>query len=189
MPLFVPPSVARELRERTMSFREDVLRSCDLDDTDPRLIEMNRVLHMINRRLLLVRARERVVPGVPMKPGYYHLLVDGDADTGAPISVTVIEGKDGEFVEPTSRVFEKLAAGDMRERRNLERFKKADLDEWVRNEAEKARDAEERREDVKDRVNAYTRTSVSMNQGTPWTQNAQPNALRARDEKKKKGKR
>lgn len=175
--LFIPPRVARELRQATDSFREDVLRSVVLEDTDPLLIELNRMLQDVDPRVVLVRAREAVVVGLPMRPGYYHLLRD-NSDTGAPMTVLVLEGAHGEFVDPTSRILEKLAAGDMRERRNLERFKQTELDEWVANEKEKADGREERRDHLTDLVNAYTRTSVSTTDARPWTQNNQPSAQR-----------
>jgi hypothetical protein len=181
--MWLPPRISHQLADRTRSFNADVLRSCALDDGDPVLVEYTRRLQEYSPRLLMVRAHEHVVPGVPMKPGYYHVLVRLD---DAPYTIAVVEGEDGEFVVPTSRVFERLAAGDMTQRRNLDRFAHVQRDEHDANEREKRTDREERREHVRDLVNAYTRTSVSMNPDTPWTQNAQPNSLRARDEAKKR---
>jgi hypothetical protein len=125
---------------------------------------------------MLVRALDAVVPGVPMRPGYYHLMVDNGEY--APLTVTVIEGASGEFAEPTSRIFEKLFAGDMREQRNLNRWKQAERAEFEANARELERDNEERREHLRDLVNAYTRTSISTTTARPWTQNNQPNAQR-----------
>lgn len=179
------PKVSRELTERTRSFREDVYRSIALDDHDPTLAAWNHALQQVDPRILMVRALPRVVLGVPMKPGYYHLLRD-NSDWGAPLSVTPIEGDHGEFVEPTSRIFEKLAAGNLHERRNMERYERLAREERIANEHEQEANKQERREHVKDLVDAYTRTSISTNDATPWTQNAQPNSLRARDEAKKR---
>jgi hypothetical protein len=167
--LFVPPIVAHELRQRTRSFREDVLRSVYLGDDDLYLREYNQALRRIDQRLLLVLALEHVVPGVPMKPGYYHLMVDNGLSV--PLTVTVIEGEHGEFAVPTSRIFEKLQAGDMRERRNLERFAAVERERHAAVEREKARDREERRDHRRDLVNAYTRTSVAGPGAGPWAQN------------------
>jgi hypothetical protein len=176
------PKISPELAERTKSFNEDLIRSIDPAES-PVLHEYRRRLQAIHPRLTMVRARERIVPGVPMKPGYYHVLVYSET---APWSVAVVEGELGQFVEPTSRVIEKVIAGDMTEQRNLERFARAQNDEHAANAREQQRVNEERRGHVKDLVNAYSRTSVSMNDDTPWTQNAQPNSLRAREEAKKK---
>jgi hypothetical protein len=104
-----------------------------------------------------------------MKPGYYHLMVDNGLSV--PLTVTVIEGEHGEFAVPTSRIFEKLQAGDMRERRNLERFAAVERERHAAVEREKARDREERRDHRRDLVNAYTRTSVAGPGAGPWTQN------------------
>jgi hypothetical protein len=180
-PLILPgryarDAVARELHERTLSFRADVQASIVTDDSDPLLTEYTRRLQAVDPRLMLVRALENVVPGVPMRPGYYHLMVDNGLD--APLSVTVIEGEGGEFCEPTSRVFEKLFAGDMRERRNLDRWERAQRDEFDANERELQRDNEERRDHLRELVDAYTRTSISTTTARPWTQNNQPNAQR-----------
>src|SRR4051812_6379684 len=167
--LFVPPTVARELAQRTRSFREDVLRSIDLDDHDPLLADYTRRLQQIDPRIIMVRAREQVVPGVPMRPGYYHLLQD--CGMSVPLSVTVIEGEHGEFAYPTSRVFEKLAAGDMREDRNLERWFRTEQARFDAVEREKRADRDERTEHRRDLVNAYTRTSVPGTGVGPWRQN------------------
>jgi hypothetical protein len=178
--LILPARLAREYADRRQSFRRDVLASIVLDDSDRLMAEFCRRLQAIDPRLMLVRARETVVPGVPMRPGYYHLLVDNGP--GVPLTVTVIEGKGGEFAEPTSRIFEKLMAGDMRERRNLERFARVEAERHAAVEREKARDRHERREHLRDLVNAYTRTGVSMTDARPWTQNTQPHARSAAGE-------
>lgn len=168
--IYLPRSVQNELRERTRSFYEDVIRSIEVRPDDALLLEYNAKLQAIDSRLMMVRARETVVPGVPMKPGYYHLLCSG-AERGVPISITVIEGANGEFTEPTSRVFEKLAAGDMRERRNMERFALHEAGERAAAEREQQTVREERRQHLSELVKAHTETSVSLTDATPWRQN------------------
>jgi hypothetical protein len=177
--IYLPTSVAREALERQQSYRADVLGSIDLDD--PVAAEFSFRLQNFDRRLMLVRALDRIVPGLPMKPGHYHLLVDNGP--GIPLSVTVIEGADGEFCEPTSRIFEKLVAGDMREQRNLERFARVESEQRRANARELEDDRAERKEHLKDLVNAYTRTGVSLTKARPWTQNTQPNARREAGER------
>jgi len=181
--LFLPPRVARELAQRTLSYRADVMASIDLEGSR-HLLELAMAVQRVNRHLLLVRARDQVVLGVPMKPGYYHLLEDKGSESSAPISITVIEGPNGEFVEPTSRVLEKIAAGNAKERRNWERWEEIKRGEKAANDREQANNNEERRDHLRELVNAYTRTSVSMH--GDWTQNSQPNGNRARGERRKK---
>jgi hypothetical protein len=91
---------------------------------------------------------------VPMKPGYYHLLIDNGP--GVPLTVTVIEGAGGEFCEPTSRIFEKLGAGDMREQRNLDRF--------ARTEPTASRASSARRRET---ATSAASTSASWSRPTP----------------------
>src|SRR3954468_9689430 len=105
--IILPAHVAREVQDRRRSFAADLWQSIDLDRFDPELEDLARTLQRIDSRLLIVRAREQVVPGVPMKPGYYHLLVR-DGVTSAIPNITPIEGDQGEFVVPTWRVVEKL---------------------------------------------------------------------------------
>lgn len=167
--LFVPPTVAYELAERTRSFREDVFQSIRLDDDDPVLREFTQRLQATDRRVIMVRARERVVPGVPMRPGYYHLLIDNGVSV--PLTVTVIEGAGGEFVMPTSRVLDKLMAGDMRQRRTMDRFAAVQRLQALADERDRQRDREERADHRRDLVNAYTRTSVPGVGAGPWRQN------------------
>jgi len=165
--LWTPRRVDKRLDDRR-SFRADVLRSLDYSP-DPLLDQFNTQLRRIDDRLLMVRANQQVVPGVPMRPGHYHLLVDNGPEV--PLTATVIEGDDGQFVTPTSRVFEKLAAGDLRERRNWERFAAIDRERKAAVDRERARDREERIDHRIELVNAYTRTSVSTTTAIPWRQN------------------
>jgi len=179
--LVLPPRLTRELAERTASYNADLLASLALDDPDPLLERYSEQLRRIHPRLIMVRAREQIVPGVALRPGYYHILVRTDS---APWNAIPIEGEDGEFVVPTSRVFQRLAEGDMREQRNLERWARNQERDHAAAEREKAHDREERRDHLKELVNAYTRTSVSMTNARPWTQNTQPPANRDAGERR-----
>lgn len=175
--LYLPSSIRDEVLHRREQFRADVLASISLDDSDPFLREFTPKLQAFDARLMLVRASETIVGGLPMKPGYYHLLIDNGPSI--PLTVTVIEGANGEFCEPTSRLFEKLMSGDMREQRNLDRFAAEQRATFEANAREMADARAERREHLKDLVNAYTRTSVSTTTARPWTQNTQPPARTA----------
>ena len=167
--LILPRRLADEYHAKRQSFRQDVFDSIVLDNNDPLMLEYCRRLQAFDPRLMLVRARDTVVAGVPMRPGYYHLLVDNGPSV--PLTVSVVEGKNGEFCEPTSRIFEKLVSGDMRERRNLERFARVERERHDQVERDKARDREERREHLRELVKAYTETSISTTDTVPWRQN------------------
>lgn len=180
--LFLPASVLRETIARREQFRADVLASIELDDSDPFLREFTPKLQAFDPRLMLVRASESIVPGLPMKPGYYHLLIDNGP--AVPLTVTVIEGEHGEYCEPTSRLFEKLMSGDMREQRNLDRFAEQARREHEANAKELADNRADRRQHLKELVNAYTRTSISMTDARPWTQNNQPASRRDAGERR-----
>jgi len=166
--LFIPPTVAYELAQRTLSFREDVFASLDVGP-DALRDSFTAKLQRYDPRIIMVRANQAVVPGVPMKPGYYHVLIDNGVSV--PLTITPVEGEHGEFVVPTSRVFEKLMAGDLRERRNWDRYAATSRLEQLAHERDQARDREERIDHRRDLVNAYTRTSVSLNRDSKWRQN------------------
>ena len=120
----------------------------------------------------MVRAKEQIVPGLPMKPGYYHVICD-NSDRGAPDTVMIVEGERRRIhVRPPSRVFEKLAAGDMHDQRNVERFR-AHPGGGARGQRPRA--GREPRasasEHLSELVKAYTQTSVP---GTGQAVDAEP---------------
>ena len=169
--IFLPPSVSRELRDRTKSFNAAVRESVrDYDGTDSVLADFNPVLAAIDPRLLMVRAKEQIVPGLPMKAGYYHIICD-NSDRGAPDTVMIVEGGDGEFTVPTSRVIEKLAAGDMHDQRNVDRFWRVQEAERQANEREQRENREERRQHLFDYVKTNTTASYAGPGQGGWTQN------------------
>lgn len=162
--LYLPPSVVADERQR---YAADLLSRVDSDD--PVAQRFTVLLRRIDPRLRLVRARERIEPGTPLVPGYYHLLRFNEH---APISVFTLHDN-GAFAEPNSRVFERLAAGDLHDPRVMRELR--DAPEQARREAERERNRERvaRREELRDRVNAATRAQVSMDDTLPWTQNSQ----------------
>ena len=99
--IFLPPSVSRELRDRTQSFNAAVRES--VRDYDPHDSVLRRVQPGAgdDRPAAADGPREasRSCPGLPMKPGYYHIICD-NSDRGAPDTVMIVEGAHGEFTEP-----------------------------------------------------------------------------------------
>jgi hypothetical protein len=125
-------------------------------------------LQRIDQRLFMVRANDRVEAGVPVVPGYYHLLANNE---GAPMSVIPIH-REGAYIEPNSRVYERLAAGDMSNPDVFDEMIGRERKAEAEAERQKAREREQRRDEIKDRVNAATRATVSMDTSLPWTQSS-----------------
>lgn len=165
--LFVPPKVARELAEETRRFNAAIDTVCS---TDRICDEWTRELRRLDPLLRMVRAPEQPVLGLPLHAGCYHVVRD---NPGAPTSVvTPVLNEHGGFMEPPGRLLDQLKGMDLQDTR-VERMR----ERIARTEAERAQRAkelarEERQEELRDRVNAAMRTSVSMNPDAPWTQNA-----------------
>jgi hypothetical protein len=132
------------------------------------LDEFNYELKRIDPKLEMVRAGENT-HGTPLKAGHYHVVRWNE---GAPPSVMVVEGENGEFVEPTSRVFEKLAQGDLWDPNNMRLLKQRERLAEEAAEKQKVREREERQQEILERYQAANRAFVSMNRQVPWTQTA-----------------
>jgi hypothetical protein len=161
--LYLPPEVAAARRRE---FAQEIDKRCDL--ADPLARHFTKLLQQINPRLMMVRARELIAPGTPLIPGYYHLLCAND---DAPLSVFAVN-ENGAYCEPDSRVFERLAAGDLHDPRTMRRYRDMQREAQRADERDAQRADEERREHVRDLVNAATRTQISTDRTRPWTQNA-----------------
>jgi hypothetical protein len=162
MPLLLPPSVIAERRLAHAS-------AIDAGTTpDPLAEQFTRTLRRIDPRLMMVRAQERVPPGCPLRPGFYHLLRRND---DAPISVFPIHEHE-QFVVPDSRVFDRLAAGDLHDPRTLRDWNHAQQASKQTVKRDQARANNDRREHLHEVVNAATRAQVSMDRSVPWTQSS-----------------
>lgn len=170
MGFWLPPAVSAELLNTRRQFeadlqsrmvREEMLRVKGILD------QFNYELQRIDPKLEMCRAGEDT-HGTQLRAGFYHLVRWND---NAPPSVFVIDGDDGEFVEPTGRVFDRLKEMDLWDPANI---RLRDQRERLAEEAaarQKARDRADHVEELRDRVNAATRTSVSLNRSIPWSQN------------------
>ncbi len=135
---------------------------------DPRCQEYTRKLQQLSPDLYMVKANDMVEIGAPLRPGYFHLLVIPD---DAPPFVTPITNN-GEYCEPTDRIFTILARGNLRERRVRDAIA-AEEEQAQRDIAkEKAEQKEQRMERVKEIVLSATRAQVSMDRTLPWSQNS-----------------
>src|SRR5215210_3477824 len=112
MSLLIPSHVqARIDLEKRREFEARILRNVTVED--PRAREFTEALQLISPDLFMVKAHEQVEWGVPLRPGFYHLLV---RNQDAPMSVMEVHDG-GRYAEPDSRVFDVLAKGNLRERR------------------------------------------------------------------------
>lgn len=164
--LILPAGVARDrvLRAKTDRYNADIIARSRTDDVCERF---NRELRQIDHRLEMRYFGDdpNLVGAIPNR---YTLVLTPEV---GPRTLIVLHGPRGEFMEPTSAVFSKLAEGDLwngRAKRDREKAMES---------AERARDRQRQREqddiheELKDRHNAATRTWVSMNRDTAWTQN------------------
>jgi hypothetical protein len=169
--MWVPPQVSRELLAQREQYRADLetqaIRAKQLD-VKSILDQFNYELKRIDPKLEMVRAGETVSIDSALRPGYYAVIRWND---GAPPSVINITGEHGEFVEPTSRVFEMLKRNDLWDPRNMRLLRQRERLADEAAQRQKIRDRQERQEEIMERVAAATRTQVSMNRDAPWSQN------------------
>ena len=164
----LPPHVQRRIDlERRNAYWAKLQRNFTIED--PRCQEWTTKLQRLNPDMFMVRAKDKVEPDVPLRAGYFHILILA-RDT-PPLLTPLTNGE--HYAEPGDWIFDVLNRGNLRERRVREAL--------VREEYEKQREIEKDRETakqnrmdkVKDIVNSATRASISMNDSVPWTQNAQ----------------
>ena len=160
---YIPASYYAEERRR---FEADLHARVILDD--PRALEWTARLQAIDGRLLMVKAKDDILPGTPLRAGFYHVLRHNET---APTSVFPVHA-DGAYIEPNSRVIDRLFAGDLSKRDVYAQVTQADHRRDRQVEHDKELHTEQRKHHLRENVNALTRTSVSMNRDRRWTQNA-----------------
>jgi hypothetical protein len=170
--MWLPPKVSQELVEGRREFRAELearLVRAHLRKVESILNEFNYELRRIDPKLELVRIDGAAdTQGLPVRPGYYHVVRWND---GAPPSVMIVEGERGEFVEPTSRLFERLAQSDLWDPGNMRLLRQRERLAEEAAEKRKVREREERQQEILERWQAGTRTFVSMDRSAPWSQN------------------
>lgn len=164
--MWVPPQYRQAREDFEQEMRERVAYG-ELARVKGILDEFNYELRRIDSQLEMVRApADCGLTG--MKPHYYHVVRWNEGT--APTFIT-IQGENGEFVEPTSRVFEMLKAGDLWDPANMRRIRQRHANADAAAAKLRERENAARREEIADRVASVTRTQVSMNRDTPWAQN------------------
>lgn len=167
--LFVPPKVAKELaEEQRVHYRAVLFPLFDFDD--PVCKEWNPELRRLDPLIRIGRAKPMAyVPGLPVRPGFYHFLRDNQ---GAPPTVSAITGADDEWVEPDSGLLRKLQENDLQNPAVLVAMRAEEERVKQEEEREKLRDRDVRQDEIVERWKAGTRTQVSMNPDASWSQNA-----------------
>lgn len=166
--LYIPSHVQRRIDlERRRDYEAAVLRNCTVED--PRAREWTAKLQHVSPDLFMVRAHDKVEIGVPLRPGFYHILV---RNRDAPLSVMEVH-ENGRYAEPDSRIFDVLAKGNLRERRVRDRIAERDAAEREQIEKEREDSKQRRLEVAREVVLSATRAQVSMDRSIPWTQNSQ----------------
>jgi hypothetical protein len=165
--MWVPPQYQQAREEFEAEMRQR-LANGELKRVKGILDEFNHELRRIDGKLEMVRApADCGLTG--MKPHYYHVVRWNEST--APTFIT-IQGDNGEFVEPTSRVFEMLREGDLWDPQVMRKVRQARSNADAAAAKYRAKENASRQEEIRERVAAVTRTQVSMNRDTPWTQNA-----------------
>lgn len=161
--MYLPPHVVAEQRKQ---YHAQILRNVTVEDE--RALEFTHKLQQIRPDMFMVKAHDTIWDPVPLKPGYYHILVRNE---DAPMSVIAITDN-GEYAEPDSRVFTQLGLMNMGEQRVRDRLRKQGEEEQAEIEKER-KEGEERRLNVaREVVLSATRAQISMDRTIPWTQSS-----------------
>lgn len=127
----------------------------------------NRELKQIDPNLELVFAPP-TAKTVGLKPGRWHVLKHVP---GGPPNLKVIEGPDGEYVDPDSGLFDMLARSDLwNDRAVADQRRRAEAAQRAK-ERQEEREREALRAEAVERWAAVSRAQVSMNRSVPWSQN------------------
>jgi hypothetical protein len=169
MTIYLPAHVAEQKRRE---FAAEIAKRIHMDQRCEDFTD--RLQREIDPNLVMVKAHDLIAPGTPLKPGFYHVLRRND---GAPMTVIPIT-EHGRYVEPDSRLFTKLAAGNMTQRRVRDQIDRQDraAEEAAHRDEERAK--QDRRTELVERTKAVTRAQISLNRSVPWTQNSSPTSRR-----------
>lgn len=180
--LWVPPVLARDLALESRRREAAALEAVDTHAREEWVRVFNAQLEQVVPGMFLAGCPDPapvdlVAQGA--RPGLWHLI--WPSYNGGPLNVQPLAlneagepsiGGTGGRVEPGSWVFAALARADLwNERANRER-RRAQRQAQELAERRKEQERRDRDADVMEHYMAATRTQVSMNRDTPWTQNA-----------------
>jgi hypothetical protein len=161
MAIWLPPKAIREHVEERRAYEQELLAKVEVNSS---MDHWNRELRAIDEHLQLIFAPESAhVAGIT--PGRYHVLRTAP---GVPPSLFAVTGPNGEFVEPTSQMLEKLRESDLwNEVAGRERAKKERLMAEAKERA-RVREREDIAEEFRDRFKAKENPGVSFAKTGPW---------------------
>ena len=168
--LWTPPKVKPRDADNTARFAQAV-RAATFEDAV--CARWNRELERLDPLLRLVKNRsdDAWVVGTPLVPGAYHLL---RANPGAPMTVhPLVDGEGVALPEPPGSLLEQLQRMDLQNPAVMARIRRQVEEHKAREERAKELEREQRQYSILRDWKAVTNASVSMNEDTPWTQNAQ----------------
>jgi hypothetical protein len=167
MSILLPAHIQRRIDvERRREFEASILRNVTVEDARAR--EYTTLLQQIRPDMFMVKAHNTIWDNVPLRPGFYHILV---RNQDAPMTViTVTDG--GAYAEPDSRVFTQLGLMDQSERRVRDRLRQQEQEERDAIEKDRLEGQERRLQVAREVVLSATRAQVSMDRTIPWTQNS-----------------
>lgn len=161
MGLLLPPG----LRDSTREYEAEVLSMVDRFRSV--MDWFNRELREIDVNLELIFAPP-TVKVVGLMPGRWHIMRHMP---GGPPTLIPYVGPNDEYLDPDSGIFEMLRRSDMWDERAAGDQRRRVEASAAAASRQKAREAEARREEIKERMAAATRVQVSMNRDVAWTQN------------------
>lgn len=157
--LYLPDSARRAMRDEVAQDRAE-LRS-EVQELQGELDFWTRELRtrLGEPNLKVVKAHEKVGFGSPLKPGYYHVLLE---HPGHPTTILPIEYPNGEFRELGAHVYDLMEENDMwndRARRSgRERSRKL----AAAAERQRARESQARVDDYNERWHSANSTQISV---------------------------
>lgn len=165
--LALPPHVQKRIDlERRGRYWAQLKRNFTIED--PRCQEWTRKLQHLSRDFFMVKANDTVEMGVPLRAGFFHLLIiPPDAP---PLLTPLTNGT--EYAEPGDWIFDVLSRGNLRERRVRDALERADQDAHAANEKERQTAKQNRMQHAREIVDSATRAQVSLDRTIPWTQNS-----------------
>lgn len=172
MTLYLPPKVSRELQHETDQRNAMALQALNAERGFKWIQEFNHELQRIDPYIKLVWCPEPApvdAIAIGARGGRWNLF---RKDPAAPAWATPITGPNGEFVEPTSAIFDKLQQMDWWNPRNLRERKQMEAKAREAKERREQREREEHNQETYERWLAANRTFISMDRSKPWTQSA-----------------
>lgn len=166
--LWTPPKVSKELRESRRQLDADILASLEPGDPPE---PWNSQLKELDPRLYLARARGIIRAGVPMKPGYWHVLRD-NSDRDAGLSVTPVEDAVGGFCEPNSRLIEMMRRNDLQRPGAIQERENYRLRREFEEKRQHAAWLDDKVQEGVERWEAGNRAFVGWTPEGKWTQSA-----------------